>query len=63
MPDWKIYKRFSHQALDYRESSIRLIQILPDLSTDGYIQCRILHLTINAEYACLSYRWGAELPT
>ena len=30
----------------------------PDLSKDGLIRCHIRHTTIDADYQCLSYRWG-----
>jgi hypothetical protein len=50
---------FVYQPLDLSQQSIRLIRVLPDLSSDGTIQCEIRHATIESEYSCLSYVWGA----
>ena len=53
--------RFQHEPLDHSVDSIRLIQILPDLSPCGRIRCRMHHTVIkNAIYTCLSYEWGTE---
>lgn len=51
---------FRHAALDLSTPSIRLIQILPELSAEGHLQCTLLHATIGSaiNYKCLSYRWG-----
>jgi hypothetical protein len=51
---------FEHTLLDTTRNSIRLLRILPDLSTTGLIQCKIWHTTTHAEYTCLSYVWGTE---
>lgn len=52
-------EHFQHQPLDHSEQSIRLIQILPHLSSPcGRIQCRIVLATISASYTCVSYQWG-----
>lgn len=52
------------QPLDHSQASLRLLKVLPDLSTDGYIQCAIIQTTVEREtYSCLSYRWGEPLPT
>ena len=53
---------FQHQPLDHGVQSIRVIQILPDLTTDGMIQCHITHTTTQADYSCLSYVWGPRFP-
>ena len=50
-----------YTKLDRDSRSIRLLNILPDLSSDGLIQCTMHHTTIEAsenEYSCLSYVWG-----
>jgi hypothetical protein len=51
---------FEHTQLDTTRNSIRLLRILPDLSSTGLIQCKIWHTTTDAEYTCLSYVWGTE---
>jgi hypothetical protein len=54
---------FQYTALDYSKPSIRQIRILPDLSTEGYVQCEVRHTTIDdtaTPYTCLSYVWGPE---
>jgi hypothetical protein len=50
-------ERFTHQPLDLSKPSIRLLEVHPDLSHDGLIQCTIVHATTEAEYTCLSYMW------
>ncbi|KAF2822451.1 HET-domain-containing protein [Ophiobolus disseminans] len=54
---------FRHDSLDHKEPSIRLIQLLFELSPDGLTQCTISHTTIKATYTCLSYRWGEPTPS
>lgn len=54
---------FRHDPLEHSKPSIRLIRLLPELSSDGIIQCEILHETIEASYMCLSYRWGPPEPS
>lgn len=49
---------FKHAPLDRTIQSLRLVRLLPDLSSDGSIQCSIRHATTAARYICLSYRWG-----
>jgi hypothetical protein len=51
---------FKHDALDHSVPSIRLIQILPKWSPEGYIQCSMRHATLDTStrYGCLSYVWG-----
>ncbi|KNG48277.1 hypothetical protein DDE82_005396 [Stemphylium lycopersici] len=51
---------FQHEPLDYRNGSIRLLRILPQLSHTGLIQCEIWHDSVHAKYDCLSYVWGSE---
>jgi hypothetical protein len=38
---------FRHAPLDCRGDSIRLVKILPDLSTDGPVECRIYHAKLS----------------
>ncbi|KAI4713482.1 hypothetical protein J4E89_000928 [Alternaria sp. Ai002NY15] len=54
---------FKHEPLDHTKPSIRLIHLLPSLSPAGKIQCFITHATVDAEYICLSYRWGDPDPS
>jgi hypothetical protein len=50
---------FRHVPIDHSVASIRLVQVLPELSPCGLIQCTILHTTVDsALYTCLSYEWG-----
>jgi hypothetical protein len=49
---------FRHEPLDHTKPFIRLLELLPDLSPRGSIQCRIFHTTTDASYTCLSYVWG-----
>lgn len=52
------YPTFEHDPLDTSQQSIRLISIDPQLSPEGLVQGIIHHTTIDAQYNCLSYRWG-----
>ncbi|KAH6620570.1 heterokaryon incompatibility protein-domain-containing protein, partial [Boeremia exigua] len=46
--------------LDLNKRSVRFIEVLPDLSEDGLIQCTLSHGTVgDDEYMCLSYVWGS----
>ena len=54
---------FKHDRLDHTKPSIRLVHMLPSLSPTGHIQCSITHATVDAEYICLSYRWGNPDPS
>ncbi|KAF3052597.1 hypothetical protein E8E11_009924 [Didymella keratinophila] len=49
---------FTHKGLNIAQESIRLISLKPHLSPDGLVQCTIRHATVDAQYVCLSYRWG-----
>lgn len=51
---------FHHEPLDHSKGSIRLLKILPDLSAEGIIQCKIWPDDVNAQYDCLSYVWGPD---
>ena len=53
---------FVHTSLDLEANSIRLIQLKPELSPSGHIQCDIRESTINDSYICLSYEWGTAAP-
>ncbi|KAH7091970.1 heterokaryon incompatibility protein-domain-containing protein [Paraphoma chrysanthemicola] len=48
---------FQHGPLGQTQSSIRLIEILPDLQ-QGPIRCELIHSVISDSYVCLSYMWG-----
>ncbi|KAH7077453.1 heterokaryon incompatibility protein-domain-containing protein [Paraphoma chrysanthemicola] len=48
---------FAYKPLDPLQQSIRIIRVLPDESSES-IRCEIRHVTIHAEYSCLSYVWG-----
>ncbi|KAF2243864.1 HET-domain-containing protein, partial [Trematosphaeria pertusa] len=54
---------FQHNPLDHGKDSIRLIEILPDLSASGGIQCSLKHADVSSEYTCLSYVWGSSSQT
>ena len=65
---------FYHAPLDHNISSMRLLQILPSLSEESLIQCRMQHHNLHSPglqdnedvdkpdtsvtYHCLSYTWG-----
>lgn len=51
---------FNYTPLDLTRSSIRLIRIAFDLSSDGLIQCELRQATITDIFICLSYVWGGE---
>lgn len=57
---------YHHVNLPDADDAIRLIQVLPDLSADGLVQCTLHDATISdSKYVCLSYTWGppgGELP-
>ena len=48
---------FKHKPLDLTESSIRLVQVLPD--EGPLIQCQIRHSILSSDHTCLSYTWGS----
>lgn len=49
---------FMYEQLDTTRQCIRLVSIKQQLSPGGFIQCSIRQATIDAQYTCLSYRWG-----
>jgi hypothetical protein len=50
---------FEHKPLDEAQSSLRLLTLSSELSTDGCIQSYVSHSTLErASYVCLSYCWG-----
>lgn len=53
---------FEYQPLDHSQPSIRLIHLLPKLSLEGLIQCRISHGSTSSSYVCLSYVWDPPPP-
>lgn len=62
VPEQDAIEFYSYQPLNLNKATIRLVQILPDLSSDGLVQCQICHNTLEALYTCLSYRWGTPDP-
>lgn len=50
-------KNFVYQPLDQHQHSIRLVNILPNLSDEGVLQCQLSHASTSATYMCLSYVW------
>jgi hypothetical protein len=52
-------ENFTYDKLDTTQQSIRVINIDPELSPEGLVQCSIHHTNIDAHYNCLSYRWGS----
>jgi hypothetical protein len=50
-------KKFAYQPLDQHQHSIRLVNILPNLSDEGVLQCQLSHASTSATYMCLSYVW------
>jgi hypothetical protein len=61
-PEIPTEQEFRHDRLDYEMSSIRILEVLPELSQDGLIQCVIRHSDISDKYCCLSYMWGPQPP-
>lgn len=59
----KHFQDFQHEPLDHTQPSIRLIEIKPGLSAEGLVRCEMSQTTIEAEYTCLSYRWGDDDPS
>ncbi|KAF2655304.1 hypothetical protein K491DRAFT_599081 [Lophiostoma macrostomum CBS 122681] len=53
-------QRFQYQPLADPGSSIRLIEVEPDLSTGGTLQVHLFDSALSEEYTCLSYVWGQE---
>jgi hypothetical protein len=51
---------FKHSPLDLKAASIRLVRILPDLSSNGRVQLELRHASTESIYTCLSYVWGQE---
>lgn len=52
------FTSFQYQPFDHCKSSIRLTNILPNLSPEGLIQCIMFHASIEHPYICLSYVWS-----
>jgi len=51
---------FRYEPLNDASSNIRVLHLSSVLSSDGIIQCTLVHATTSTRYACLSYRWGEE---
>ena len=58
--DRVIPNAFHHVPLDYETSSVRVLEVMPKLSSGGLIQCIIRHTEISDDYSCLSYTWGPQ---
>jgi hypothetical protein len=41
-------KTFHHEPLDHAKASIRLLQILPELTDEGHVQCQLRHYDLYA---------------
>lgn len=54
---------FNYTPLDPNHGSIRLVQVQPFISEDGYIECTMREVDIDATYTCLSYQWGPHEPS
>lgn len=52
---------FRYEPLGRQESALRLITVLPDLSTEGQIQCSLYNTSSRTprSFSCLSYTWGS----
>ncbi|KAH7371662.1 heterokaryon incompatibility protein-domain-containing protein [Pyrenochaeta sp. MPI-SDFR-AT-0127] len=44
------YELFKHTELDQNKPSLRLIQILPDLSKENLVQCKLIHALLPPSY-------------
>ncbi|PVH95405.1 HET-domain-containing protein, partial [Periconia macrospinosa] len=51
---------FGYQPLANPGSPIRLIEVDPELSSDGKLQIQLFESALSEEYTCLSYAWGQE---
>ncbi|KAI4943934.1 hypothetical protein J4E91_009081 [Alternaria rosae] len=50
---------FQHSILPKEKGSFRLIQVRPDLSVDGLLDCYLQNALVQeSNYVCLSYTWG-----
>ncbi|KAF2726516.1 hypothetical protein EJ04DRAFT_582609 [Polyplosphaeria fusca] len=54
------HQSFRYQPLANPGSSIRLIEVDPELSTDGKLQIQLFESVLSEEYTCLSYVWGQK---
>ena len=51
---------FYHARLNLARKNIRVLHVLPDLSSDALIQCTLEETLLTDKHTCLSYRWGSE---
>ena len=58
--DSQVHPVFHHTELSLSSRSIRVLYVLPDISPDRLIQCRLDHITLADEHTCISYMWGSE---
>ncbi|KAJ4347210.1 uncharacterized protein N0V89_011149 [Didymosphaeria variabile] len=54
---------FKYEPLNHNNPSIRLLRFEDDGETSDQIQCVMRHASTEADYICLSYRWGTDKPT
>jgi hypothetical protein len=47
--------RCTHTPLDQNQPSIRILRVLPTLSSEGLLQCDLANTHINDDFTCLSY--------
>jgi hypothetical protein len=52
---------FKHEPLDGLCPLIRLVYLLPDLSSERLVRCIIFDASVDSPYACLSYEWTRAL--
>ena len=60
LADHGSYDQFEYQDLDYRSQQIRLLQIAPDLSHEGFIQCTLRNTRLADRHLAVSYTWGPQ---
>ena len=53
-------QRFQYQPLAKSDFSIRLVEVDPELSSDGKPQIKLFESALSEDYTCLSYTWGQE---
>jgi hypothetical protein len=57
-------ERFAYRPLDTSVDGIRLVILEPSTTTEGVLQCRLVHVTFGQmpKYEALSYTWGIKDP-
>ena len=51
---------FYHKSLNLARDNIRVLRVLPDLSSDALIQCTLDETVLADKHTCLSYIWGSK---